>query len=80
MLPNIKNKTIVTRGKYGCDFKGKNYPTIDVPVKDVSGAGDTFLSGLVIEYINSGFDIDLAIKFAQECTTKVIQKSGVSTV
>lgn len=80
VFPDLKNKTIVTRGKYGCDFKGKNYPTIDVPVKDVSGAGDTFLSGLVVEYINSGFDINLAIKFAQECTTKVIQKSGVSTV
>ena len=80
MLPNLKNKTIVTRGKYGCDFRDKNYPTIDVPVKDVSGAGDTFLSGLVVEYINSGFNVDSAIKFAQECTTKVIQKSGVSTI
>ena len=75
----LKNKTIVTRGKYGCDYQGKNYPTIDVPVKDVSGAGDTFLSGLVTEYARSK-DIDKAIWFAQECTTIVIQKSGVSTV
>jgi len=79
MIPNLKNKTITTRGKYGCDFKGKNYPTIDVPVKDVSGAGDTFLSGLVVEYVRSK-DINLAIQFAQECTTVVIQKSGVSTI
>jgi bifunctional ADP-heptose synthase (sugar kinase/adenylyltransferase) len=75
----LKNKTIVTRGKYGCDYQGKNYPTVDVPVKDVSGAGDTFLSGLVVEYVRSK-DIDKAIQFAQECTTIVIQKSGVSTV
>jgi len=75
----LKDKTIVTRGKYGCDYQGKNYPTIDVPVKDVSGAGDTFLSGLVIEYARSR-DINKAIKFAQECTTVVIQKSGVSTI
>jgi len=75
----LKNKTIVTRGKYGCDYRGKNYPTVDVPVKDVSGAGDTFLSGLVVEYVRSK-DIDKAIQFAQECTTIVIQKSGVSTI
>ena len=75
----LKDKTIVTRGKYGCDYKGKNYPTIDVPVKDVSGAGDTFLSGLVTEYAKTK-NINRAIKFAQECTTIVIQKSGVSTV
>jgi len=75
----LQNKTIVTRGKYGCDYQGKNYPTIDVPVKDVSGAGDTFLSGLVVEYARSK-DINQSINFAQECTTVVIQKSGVSTI
>jgi len=75
----LQNKTIVTRGKYGCDYQGKNHPTIDVPVKDVSGAGDTFLAGLVVEYVRSK-NIDKAIQFAQECTTIVIQKSGVSTV
>lgn len=75
----LQNKTIVTRGKYGCDYQGKNYPTIDVPVKDVSGAGDTFLAGLVVEYIRSK-NIKKAIQFAQDCTTLVVQKSGVSTV
>ena len=75
----LQNKTIVTRGKYGCDYQGKNYPTQEVPVKDVSGAGDTFLAGLVVEYARSK-DIDKAIEFAQECTTIVVQKSGVSTI
>jgi D-beta-D-heptose 7-phosphate kinase/D-beta-D-heptose 1-phosphate adenosyltransferase len=75
----FKNKTIITRGKYGCNYKGKNYPTIDVPVKDVSGAGDTFIAGLATEYIRSK-DIEKAIDFAQKCTTIVIQKSGVSTI
>ena len=75
----LQDKTIVTRGKYGCDYQGKNYPTIDVPVKDVSGAGDTFLAGLVVEYVRSK-NIEKAIKFAQDCTTLVVQKSGVSTV
>jgi len=76
---NLNNKIIVTRGKYGCDFKGINYPTKEVPVKDVSGAGDTFLAGLVVEYIKTK-DYKKAITFAQECTTIVVQKSGVSTI
>lgn len=75
----LNNKIILTRGKLGCDYKGKNYPTTDVPVKDISGAGDTFLSGLVVEYSKS-HDIERAIEFAQECTTIVVQKSGVSTI
>lgn len=75
----LKNRIIVTRGKYGCEYQGKTYPTQEVSVKDVSGAGDTFLSGLVVEYVRSN-NIDKAIDFAQECTTQVVQKSGVSTV
>ena len=45
----------------------------------VSGAGDTFLAGLVCEYIKT-YDMEKSIKFAQECTTKVVQKHGVATV
>jgi D-beta-D-heptose 7-phosphate kinase/D-beta-D-heptose 1-phosphate adenosyltransferase len=75
----LLSKTIVTRGKYGCVFQGTNYPTQEVSVKDISGAGDTFLSGLVVNYIKTK-DIKSAIKFAQECTTIVVQKSGVSTI
>jgi D-beta-D-heptose 7-phosphate kinase/D-beta-D-heptose 1-phosphate adenosyltransferase len=76
---NLKDKIIVTRGKYGCDFRGVNYPTKEVPVKDVSGAGDTFLAGLVVEYLKTK-NYEKAITFAQECTTIVVQKSGVSTI
>jgi bifunctional ADP-heptose synthase (sugar kinase/adenylyltransferase) len=75
----LLNKTIVTRGKYGCVFQGENFPTQEVSVKDISGAGDTFLSGLVVNYIKTK-DIKSAIEFAQECTTIVVQKSGVSTI
>ena len=48
-------------------------------MKDISGAGDTFLAGLTTEYIRSR-DIIKAIKFAQDCTKIVVQKHGVSTV
>ena len=76
---DIINKTIVTQGNKGCLFRGEIYPTEDVPVKDISGAGDTFLAGLTVEYVRTN-DIMKAINFAQECTEIVIQKHGVSTV
>ena len=60
-------------------FQGKIYPTEDVEVKDISGAGDTFLAGLVVECVRTN-DIIKAINFAQECTKIVVQKHGVSTV
>ena len=77
--PSMVNKLIITQGKKGCTFKDKMFPTEEVPVKDVSGAGDTFLAGLVYEFIKTK-DIEKSIKFAQKCTTKVVQKHGVSTI
>ena len=76
---SLHSKIIVTRGKHGCDYQGQNFPTTEVPVKDVSGAGDTFLAGLVVKFIETN-SIKKAIDFAQECTTKVVQKTGVSVV
>ena len=76
---DIMDKTIITKGNLGCSFQGKMYPTDDVPVKDISGAGDTFLAGLAVEYVRTS-DIIKAIDFAQECTKIVVQKHGVSTV
>ena len=77
--PELEEKLIITQGKHGCIYKGKVFSTEEVPVKDVSGAGDTFLAGLVCEYIKSK-DVEKSIKFAQKCTTKVVQKHGVSTI
>ena len=76
---DIMNKTIVTKGNKGCLFQGEIYSTQDVPVKDISGAGDTFLAGLVVGYLKTN-DIEKAIEFAQKCTTKVVQKHGVSVI
>ena len=77
--PNIKSKTIITKGKYGCDFNGENFPTDEVLIKDVVGAGDTFLSGLVYSFIRTG-DINKSINFANKCSTQVVQKRGVGIV
>lgn len=75
----ISKKLIVTRGKFGCDYNGKNYPTKEVSIKDVAGAGDTFLSGLVCEYLKNQ-SIEESIKFANKCSTQVVQKRGVSII
>ena len=73
------NKLIITLGSKGCRYNGKDFPVKEVPVKDVSGAGDTFLTGLVYGYLDTN-SIHKAIQFAQKCTTIVVQKHGVSTV
>ena len=76
----LGEKLIVTLGEKGCMFKGNNYPVPKVTsVKDLSGAGDTFLAGLVYKYVKTN-DIDKAIEFAQVCATKVVQQAGVTTV
>lgn len=75
----IKHKTIITRGKEGCNFNGNNYPTKSVEVKDVVGAGDTFLAGLVFKYVETN-SIEESIRFANTCSTQVVQKRGVGIV
>lgn len=76
---NIKKQLIITRSNDGCEYQENIYPVEKVNIKDVSGAGDTFISGLVCEFIRTK-DIVLAIKFAQDCATKVVQKKGVCTI
>ena len=76
---DFTDKLIVTLGGEGCRYNGRDFSVKEVPVKDVSGAGDTFLAGLVYGYLDTN-NIESAIKFAQECTTIVVQKHGVSTV
>lgn len=76
---NIIDQLIITRSDEGCEYKGKLFPVEKVNIKDVSGAGDTFISGLVCEFIRTK-DIVKAIQFAQDCATKVVQKKGVCTI
>jgi bifunctional ADP-heptose synthase (sugar kinase/adenylyltransferase) len=78
-LENLKEKLIMTRGKYGCVFNDDIFPVKEVLTRDNSGAGDTFLAGLVVEYLRSK-DIVKAIHFAQTCSTIAVQKHGVSVV
>lgn len=76
---NIENKLIVTYRDKGARYLDEWFPVEKVQIKDVSGAGDTFLSGLVVEFISTN-DIKKSIVFAQECATIVVQKKGVATI
>ena len=74
----ISDKLIVTLGKDGCIFQGQKFSVDSVSVKDVAGAGDTFISALATQLI-MGKSLADCLKFANECATKVVQKRGVST-
>jgi len=82
-LPFITNsmdsKLIHTRGASGCDLRGVNYPVELVSVKDTSGAGDSFMAALVIEYLKTG-DIITSIKRANAAATNVVKNRGVGVI
>ena len=73
------DKLIITRGPNGAEYEGKIYPVKKVDVRDTSGAGDTFLAGLVSNYLKNK-DIVKAIKFANKCATQVVQKKGTAKI
>jgi bifunctional ADP-heptose synthase (sugar kinase/adenylyltransferase) len=70
---------VVTLGSEGCRYKDIIYPVKKVEIKDLAGAGDTFLAGLVSKYLETE-DISQALKFANECATIVVQQKGVNVV
>ncbi len=74
-----KEKMIITRGSKGAEYKDITYPVEEVDVRDTSGAGDTFLAGLVYAYINEQ-NVESAIKFANKCATQVVQKKGTAKI
>jgi len=79
ITPTLREKIILTKGQYGSEYQNNIYSVPTVEVRDTSGAGDTFVSGLCYEYVRTKDIVD-AIKFANQCATKVVQKRGVSIV
>ncbi len=75
----INESLIITRGSKGCYYKGEIFPVEKVEIKDLSGAGDTFLAGLVANYLETN-EIRTALKYANDCATKVVQQKGVNTI
>ena len=62
-----------------CNTYEENYSTGRVVLRDVCGAGDTFLAGLCSKYIETQ-DIKTSIIFANACASKVVSKFGVTTI
>jgi bifunctional ADP-heptose synthase (sugar kinase/adenylyltransferase) len=79
-LSNIfEEKLIVTLGEKGCKYKNKLFSVIPVEVKDMEGAGDTFLSALAHDYIRTK-DIYSSIELANKYATIVVQHKGVNKI
>jgi len=74
-----KDKLIITLGSKGCTYKDINYSVAKVEIKDLTGAGDTFLTGFVYHYLTTRL-IDDSLVFANDCATRVVQKKGVNTI
>jgi bifunctional ADP-heptose synthase (sugar kinase/adenylyltransferase) len=82
------NETIVTLGKNGAkryyNDNGicgvQHFPNTDEhPVRDLTGAGDTFFAGLVAKFIENN-DICDAIIFANRCAAWAVTQKGVAVV
>ena len=79
-IEEIFNKIIITAASDGCYFKGKHFPIQNKSeVRDVCGAGDTFLAAFSYSMITSNNE-KKAIKFAQDSCQYVISKKGVTTL
>ena len=71
---------IVTMSERGCMYKGKSYSVDNsVEVRDLSGAGDTWMASFAYEYTKTQ-NTDSAIELANKNATLVVQKRGVSTI
>jgi bifunctional ADP-heptose synthase (sugar kinase/adenylyltransferase) len=75
----LYDKIIHTKGSEGCYYMEVNYPVNKVEVKDTSGAGDSFLSALVVKFHETK-NIEKSIMFANEKASQVVTKRGVTTI
>jgi D-beta-D-heptose 7-phosphate kinase/D-beta-D-heptose 1-phosphate adenosyltransferase len=67
---------IVTLGNRGAQCHEVVYPTQQIEVVDVTGAGDTFISALAFGYLETN-NIGTAIKFANRASAVTVQHFGV---
>ncbi len=75
----MRENLIITQGPKGCLYRDELYTVPLVEVKDTSGAGDTFISGLCVRYLETR-NTEEAIRYANQCATEVVQKKGVAIV
>ena len=67
---------IITLGDRGAMYNGITYPSKEVEVADVTGAGDTFLAALAYCYVDTN-DIVQSIQFAIQASSVTVQHVGV---
>lgn len=77
------NNIITTKGNEGAVLNFRNVFLLDMDdfhqVRDLSGAGDTFLAGLVVEFLKTN-NIFQAIEFANKCASWVVTQRGITIV
>ena len=75
-----KDRLIITMSERGCMYKEKRYSVDNsVEVRDLSGAGDTWMASFAYKYTESN-NVDESIELANKNATIVVQKRGVSTI
>jgi len=75
----LDEKLIITKGSSGCLYGKKTFPVKKVEIKDLSGAGDTFLAAFATQILKTG-DVNFSLQFANKCATSVVQRKGVVVV
>lgn len=79
ITPTLNKKIIHTVGQSGCNFQGENFPVTKHEIRDTSGAGDSFMAALVLEFLVSQ-DIIKSIKMANQAASEVVQHRGVGVI
>jgi D-beta-D-heptose 7-phosphate kinase/D-beta-D-heptose 1-phosphate adenosyltransferase len=78
-LNTIENKLIITLGSRGSMHNKKIHPVEKVEIKDMVGAGDTFISVFTYKFILTNNIVE-SIRFANECATIIVQHKGVNKI
>ena len=76
---DMLQKVVITEGGGGCRINGEWRYVNKVNVKDVSGAGDTFMAALATSFATNG-DIFKSMEEANSAARTVVQQRGVVTI
>lgn len=71
--------SVIKCGAAGCSVDGQDVPTVNVPVRDVTGAGDVFLAAFVLNYLETK-NLITAAKFANHVAGISVQYVGTHVV
>jgi D-beta-D-heptose 7-phosphate kinase/D-beta-D-heptose 1-phosphate adenosyltransferase len=79
MLKSIKDshKNVVSANDERYITLTENFPSLSVATSDVTGCGDTHTAAMTFSLLAHD-DLRMAIRFANECSRKVVQKFGTS--